>query len=1312
MACFLVAQGVSVTFDASLSSISSSSATNYYLFQFGDTDAAGTAQTQLVSQSGPPSAVRVTHTYTAPGTYTASLVLSDAAFSSVAAIQGPLQVSTTAGGYGAPAATVVVVVKPSFGECYPFTASLTWNATCVADGASDPCALAAGTVTVNIQAIDPAGVLTDLPTAFSAVGDGPSVSMSNLTHAYVIADSSIKVFGSQWWTCTATSGKWAASFDASIFTSAAPVPATIRSNKSAIMGCTMRDTRIDLTVPLISHATLGFDMSSTVNGVKAAASLATQTFQPKLLRIAQNLCKRSQTIAIFSAVASPSFNSLGALVASSPNQFATSATLWDLTRDSAGSSAPSSKGSLCGSAGLSAAQCQELTIVDALIVDNRLLFTTSAGLFISTAIPLFVSGPLPSALSYTRITSGFATVDSPAASTSLFKIQLLGSSTCLAKFTGRVFVLLPSAAAATSPIDTVAYALTVMHFGNATFATVSVAALRTALPTAGITAAHSFVSARYDEMHQRNIYLLGVAVSSACLGRRCPYNTPIVVLHNTDAGTFSTGSGLPAATVVTGMQTHGISNVMYVFGSEVWVSQDAGSNWLKQFELDQGNAGSEVLVEMQSALASDESIVFLSSAGRVFYGMILTAEFVLVRTVPPIGTAELASLASDGKGGLSVVWTEAQPAYGGASTAYPSGFLADSMGTLRKTILNAVPISRASTISPADDSFGSTLAPVFLSATRVRVYVVSPATSNYFRQHHRGWQISHKNGGAVVIRSIAADGMSADCEIATPLVPETATQSPAIAASLTVSGLSGLTGDVTTLPLISTTVTPQTVTLTLTSLGGSGVGWMFSDIGKTVVVNYAAIVITAVASTTSATGSLIQKPNMAAAAASLTVATGAWAMYDFRPSADYATTVTQSISLSVSGTAVTVTLAAGEMSFSAQHTGMILSTAAGWGVVQYVTSATVAVASAFQTFGSATYAAGSWHLYATRPEYTLGAAFPDARQIARTNNAIALNVAVTLSDVLGMPQAQVVMQLSNSATSNLTIGPVAAYPEQGRSLSAVIGDENHEGHSLMLMHTTGGSLKCPPSYKWLRMIHGCAPTRYIGYDLPVSKQDFLSGAGMTGPIPVTTALPANYRPPSSLGYNVPTSNNIYNADPQQPMYRTRFQVSRTTGAYKQCAGQPTRSACGCTDVQRLSMKEANSDCIDRVLNVLYSQPFVPNITTHEYNAVSTVETGRYLLKELNGRVDWCFTYCSNRDLVSTTPFDPSRDTIQWSGGELYHFRATIMTDEYCDLSAEFMVFVALKPPPKGLLFVSVVVTCTAVGLVLFFLYIRYASKRQ
>ncbi|KAM9570306.1 cation channel sperm-associated auxiliary subunit beta-like [Salvelinus alpinus] len=82
-------------------------------------------------------------------------------------------------------------------------------------------------------------------------------------------------------------------------------------------------------------------------------------------------------------------------------------------------------------------------------------------------------------------------------------------------------------------------------------------------------------------------------------------------------------------------------------------------------------------------------------------------------------------------------------------------------------------------------------------------------------------------------------------------------------------------------------------------------------------------------------------------------------------------------------------------------------------------------------------------------------------------------------------------------------------------------------------------------------------------------------------------LPVNYRPPSQLGVLIPTTDNIYNADPSHPHPRQHYPISKNSGRYKQCAGKRSAEECGCTDRLKVSPLAINSDCRQRVLRLTF-----------------------------------------------------------------------------------------------------------------------------
>jgi len=159
-------------------------------------------------------------------------------------------------------------------------------------------------------------------------------------------------------------------------------------------------------------------------------------------------------------------------------------------------------------------------------------------------------------------------------------------------------------------------------------------------------------------------------------------------------------------------------------------------------------------------------------------------------------------------------------------------------------------------------------------------------------------------------------------------------------------------------------------------------------------------------------------------------------------------------------------------------------------------------------------------------------------------------------------------------------------------------------------------------------------------------------------------LPWNYRPPSPLGHHVPTTRHIYNGHPGRAKYRDYMPAARQTGAFKRCAywsnltvaeqatlistatalaeaediddllGDDDDSVqydvpsgpCGCTRRMRASDSIEDSDCIDRVPRVYFTNRFTPQFEILMGGVLMAQHAAFELrLFELNNRTDWCVT---------------------------------------------------------------------------------------
>lgn len=267
------------------------------------------------------------------------------------------------------------------------------------------------------------------------------------------------------------------------------------------------------------------------------------------------------------------------------------------------------------------------------------------------------------------------------------------------------------------------------------------------------------------------------------------------------------------------------------------------------------------------------------------------------------------------------------------------------------------------------------------------------------------------------------------------------------------------------------------------------------------------------------------------------------------------------------------------------------------------------------------------------------------------------------------------------------------------------------------LHQTASLLCKKASYT----VHGdCPPTKMLRflYPLSFSLDDFLNAeiADSKG-IVRNLKLPFNYRAPSPRGKAIPMSKNAYNVDPQKPLYKTTYAITRSTLRYKQCQGKDRRSDCGCTNQMRGSSLVKHSDCIDTVYRMMFSETLTPRFVVLQEDRVEKPLRFPFYLEELNQRRD--FTILSPSDLTFSGLSSPVlkqelNSSIQFEGSGLYHFRARVVQENYtfCALTDDFMVFVVDTPLPFPVN--DVVRACTGMGFatLLFFVYMRHFHGKK
>ncbi|XP_022784623.1 cation channel sperm-associated protein subunit beta-like [Stylophora pistillata] len=249
---------------------------------------------------------------------------------------------------------------------------------------------------------------------------------------------------------------------------------------------------------------------------------------------------------------------------------------------------------------------------------------------------------------------------------------------------------------------------------------------------------------------------------------------------------------------------------------------------------------------------------------------------------------------------------------------------------------------------------------------------------------------------------------------------------------------------------------------------------------------------------------------------------------------------------------------------------------------------------------------------------------------------------------------------------------------------------------------------------------GCPPDKKLRFLYPTSfSLDAFLDSEITDSkgIVRNMKVPSNYRTPSSRGKAIPMSENAYNVDPQKPLYKTTYTITRMTLRYKQCKGKKFRSDCGCTRQMRGSSLVEHSDCIDTVYRVMFSEKITPRFVVSQEHKEDEPLRFPFYLEELNQRKD--FIVLSPSDLtfvgISSPVLEQSlNSSIQFEGSGLYHFRAQIVQENYTFgiLTDEFVVFVVDAPLPFPVK--DVVRACTGMGFasLLFIVYIKHFHRKK
>ncbi|KAJ3235481.1 hypothetical protein HDU81_000424 [Chytriomyces hyalinus] len=1098
-----------------------------------------------------------------------------------------------------------------------------------------------------------------------------------------------------------------------------PSTLSVASVDVDVMGCTARSTSYDVS-PQVDFSSFGFSLDSKKSdGTYAALTLKSKNYQPSYLKVRQNSCAKKTGLAIFGS--SNLGDSLGAVVVTTSNAF-NSTLIRDLLQPPIGVSAPNA--SLCGVVRI----CENLQIQDAVVMQSGVLLSTNRGLYMSSKIP---SSSQTSPITFRQVMTGASRVDDGV--TSVLPASLVLGSTADCVTFGGTYLYVAFAGPTTSIASSLIYTTEANLSSNSWSSVLSSSSI------SGLNSAYSFFGmARYAALSS-NVYLLGVP-STSCGTASCAMSAAIV-LHNTTSNATSVAFTFPSSASLVGLSLHMNGLDLYAYGSKLWHSIDGGRNWIELFSFT-----STTVVECFTKLDSsvgDETIALVTNLKNFYYARAGTKTISKISSVKP-PSLSFADVMVDQLGNVFATWIATPASYPDTASLYPLGFLNSPSGDVRNWLdpyLKRVSVAKESAARVLDVSFAASIVPVFIGPWRVQFYASGAVNGAVFQDSHVGMRILlAATGGSAVIKSVSSQGYIADCVITQSFVGDSTTRTPALDRSLVIAGNTGAV----TSPTISDSTSYSTSTLTLSG-SGSGV-WYTSDVGKTVVANFGSFLITAYSSTTAVTVSVIRAPLTVG-----TVLTGSWSVYDFRSYIEYNTN-SQSITIgSVSSGLATVTLAAGTMTFSSALKGMFLVTNDGWGVVQDVTGTSTLLITPFET-PTGTYAQGSWSLFDVNQAYAPGT-FPtqsyrtrpwnltsddcpwsnsktSAGQVAAKfvsyEESISILSDIQTANYADNPYYNIMQQsviITNPKAYNFSVSTQTSRFAGTVSANLTLNDVGSGGRVGVTVRPACASLLCPSGVSGpLQLLNSCSPSRKIKLHFPLSRDEFLYGNPVfLDNLPALESLPVNYRPPSALGAFVPTTANIYNADPSQPRYNNRYGVSQRTGEYKQCQGKADRASCNCTEDQRYAMKASASDCINRVERVLNEVPYQPEFEVHDNGMNDIVLMKRYTLVELNNRTDYCLCVksaivCGNSSVLSATTLDPStHDGIYWlpSSSELYHFRLKVVEKEYCrSLYAEFAVYVIISTPRTAVILTYMSISSVSFGVILLVAYLMNRQRQK
>eukprot|EP01135_Chromosphaera_perkinsii_P009742 Nk52_evm7s1869 gene=Nk52_evmTU7s1869 len=1206
---------------------------------------------------------------------------------------------------------------------------------------------------------------------FASLGEIPYLKVNNLSHVEYFRFDDNNQLQEQ---------SWAVDFPRSLIQgSSSFVIGSVLSSGQSILGCTLDDSEFEFL-----DATFGTKLGDTLADLGSSpaqgVNIKTTNYQPSLFRIRPSSCSPSTAAAVL-GIANPSVSYNGALVFITTDSFGPLTEIRDLLRMSSGT-----PGNFTVCKKSTWAECETLVVHDLVLSVNRAVCLTNQGLLVSGVN----SEASSSLLDWTLIGE-----ISPAI-TSLFStgsmnsdyVQLFLNTRCENTVPKIHLVFRPDI----SSISSSTGLQSSLYQALEPFLTWTKLTIDTSVVSV-TDGPYDIASAALNEDQNIVTIMIGIRKKVGNIWGFSKVKTILMSVENSQVTRTQAGFVFPSGDEMVGMDYHENEFDLYAYGSSVYWSVDNGISFFKLNTLVPGSYG----ISFSSSMY-DKSFAIATSSKGVLYGKVGTdfcqpVEDPFYVDASASSTTTFHAIGQTNLGKVQKVSFSVPKTYPTSSSSYPTGFLLTVDGAVRGSsspFLKTSLLPSNSIMRNSDNKPYSALAPVFINDITVIFFTQTDPRVNTnvdfngvtltteqkaqynaytkFHQFHYSEQITSRSQvGSAEIEEVVEGTLYSACKasIKAPFEHVTNTQSPALKATISVGGYT-LVYDTPTgtadnslkygsLSLAYPNVdslTTQQVTLDLTLTNPGDEGWLYSDVGKSVLLNNGTFFITELVGKLQVKANVVQRMAYAGSAAP-----DKWYMYDFRLWDELAQVNVQTLTIgaAVAGES-TVTLSAGSFQFTAAFVGKVLSTTfdygatGGHGIFSQYISATQMKVREIKAFTAGVKNAGQFSIFdmadsnvytplISAPTYTVHSSncsydefysnaparnwYLDRSETVVVESVIKYRSKLWPSNFKRVRANSLFYSVGNSSVINVTtLDTSVEVSNDTYSIRINIQGRSTTGSSVLSIRATDSMPICKNTSQDIQIFTECPPSKRAAWILPygLTENDILYGDPKEKDgTHRLEFLPVNYRPPSYMGAAIPLTDNIYNGDPSEDLYRTTYKVSKESGKFKQCKDKANRAECGCTTRQRWIPFASNSDCVDRVIRYsIEENEFYPNFQIFEDNKPTKAMTLRYTLTELNGRTDYCpqeAASCSSKAELDSVIFDPAKNkSMLFSGSELYHFRMTVVKDNntFCDISTELMIYIYDPSLPERIQWAIMAITSVAFGGVLLVVYLWYNYTRK